>query len=149
MLDASHLYLLVYKIFIVYKWRKNTIFFVFRSLKTFNTPLIQCFLGVYLLLNFFFYYSGYRAFYFAVQYFIYIHTYFLNVYIYSGRFAAWITYSLITPQYALCFAYILKYRNFQFYLLSIYTYPYYIYVCWALRTLYYLLMCYIPLSCFL
>ena len=57
-------------------------------------------------------YSGYRASYFCCTIYIYIFIHIHQIYIYFGRFAAWITYSLITPQYALFFAYKLKYRNF-------------------------------------
>ena len=56
-------------------------------------------------------YSGYRAFYFCCTIYIYIFTYIHQIYF--GRFAAWITYSLFTPQYALFLAYKLKYRNFN------------------------------------
>ena len=68
------------------------------------------------------------------------------MYIYSGRFAAWITYSLITPQYALRCAYILKYRNFQFYIIHI-CIRILCYICMpvqsALRGHKYLLICFI------
>ena len=95
MLDASHpLFLLVYQNLCFYKWRKNT---NFKFFKTSNTP-IQCFLGVYIVLNLF-EYSGYRAFYFCCTIYISISKYIHQIYRYFGRFAAWITYSKITRKY--------------------------------------------------
>ena len=179
-------------------------------------------------------YSGYRASYFCYTTYIYIFIHIHQIYIYFGRFAAWITYFLITLQCTLFLAYKLKYRNFNFYTLHVcllifcyirllvwsasrghkyfiiccilcmhfyeysntfnstlflylctltiymhtvrfalvllltyllYSFMFFykysnsnsiishiciltIYVCWALLTLHYLLMCYIPLSCF-
>ena len=80
-------------------------------------------------------YSGYRASYFCCTIYIYIFIHIHQIYIYFGRFAAWITYSKFTPQYTLFLAYKLKYRNFNF-LFCMYTYVFFAtYVCWygALR----------------
>ncbi len=60
-------FLLVYQNLRFYKWRKNTNF-KFLLLKTSDTPLIQCFLGVYIVLNFIWIFRVQGLFIFAVQY---------------------------------------------------------------------------------
>ena len=92
--------------------KKNTNF-KFLLLKTSDTPLIQCFLGCLYFTEFPFEYSGYRASYFCCTIYIYIFTHIHQIYIYFGRFAAWITYSKFTRKYTLFLAYTLKYRNFN------------------------------------
>ena len=104
-------FLLVYQNLRFYKWRKNTNF-KFLLLKNFWHSINTMFSWVFIIYWISFEYSGYRAPYFCCTIYIYIFTHIHQIYIYFGRFAAWITYSLITPQYALFLAYKLKYRNF-------------------------------------
>ena len=104
------LFLLVYQNLCFYKWRKNTNF-KFLLLKTSNTPLIQCFLGVYIVLNFIWIFRVQGLLFLLYNIYIYILTYIYQIYRYFGRFAAWITYSKFTRKYTLFLAYTLKYRN--------------------------------------
>ena len=87
-------------------------------------------MGVYILLNFLWIFRVQGSL-FCCTIYIYIFTHIHQIYIYFGRFAAWITYSLITLQYTLFLAYKLKYRNFYF-TLCMYAYLFFAtYVCWC------------------
>ena len=75
--------------------------------------------------------------------FFFLYLCILTIYMHTVRFALvlLLTYLL----YSFMFFYKYSNSNLLFSHICILT----IYVCWALRTLHYLLMCYLPLSCFL